>query len=106
MMPTEPIAGRLNSTPGALFPRFVLGDAGELRDLLASAGFQEVSAVWQSLPVPEPWDGAVVAQNLKEGAAHLLAQAAEREIGPALRRFIQGAELVYPMSAHIAIGWK
>jgi len=115
----EAIARQMNSSPGALFPGFTLGDAGELRDLLASAGYQDVSVVQRSLTVREPWNGAIVAQNLKAGAALLpayaamtpeelaaLAQAAESEIGPGLQRFVQGAELVYPMSAHIAVGWK
>jgi hypothetical protein len=35
-----------------------------------------------------------------------LAQATESEIGPALRSFVQGTELVYPMSTHFAMGWK
>jgi SAM-dependent methyltransferase len=115
----ESIARHLNSTPGALFPGFTLGDAGELQWLLSSAGYGDVSVVQQSLTVREPWEGALVAQNLKAGAALLpayaamapeelaaLAQAVESEIGPELRSFVQGSDLVYPMSAHIAIGWK
>jgi hypothetical protein len=113
------IARRLHGTPEALFPGFVLGDAGELRELLSSAGLHEVSVIQQSLTVRRPWDGAIVAQDLKAAAAVLpthaamtpeqleaLAQATERETGPELRRFVEGAELVYPMSAHIAEGWE
>jgi hypothetical protein len=97
----------------------VLGDAGELAGLLSAAGFQDVSVVVQSLTVREPWDDTLIEKNLKAAAAILpmyadmapeelaaLAQAIQNEIGPALERFRQNSELVYPMSAHTAIGRK
>jgi SAM-dependent methyltransferase len=115
----ESVARRLSSTPGALFPGMVLGDAGELRELLISARFGDVSVVQQSLTVREPWDAAIVAQSMKAGAAVLpvyaamtleelaaLAHEIQDEIGPELLAFRQGNDLVYPMSAHIAMGWK
>jgi hypothetical protein len=84
-----------------------------------SAGFADVSVVQQPLTVREPWDDALVEQNLRAGAAVLptyaamtaeelaaLAQAIQNEVGPALQAFRQDADLVYPMSAHIAMGWK
>jgi ubiquinone/menaquinone biosynthesis C-methylase UbiE len=113
------IARHMNSSPGAIFPGNVLGDEGEFRELLASAGYRDVSVIQQPLTVHEPWNDAMVDQTLKAVAAVLpmyaamppeelaaLAQAVESEIGPALRRYKQGAELVYPMSAHIGTGWK
>lgn len=115
----ESIARRLNSTPAALFPGFVLGDAAELRTLLSAAGFRDVLVVEQPLTVREPWDDALVTQTLKAVAAVLpmyaamtaeelaaLAQATQDEIGPALQAFRQDEDLVYPMSAHIALGWR
>jgi SAM-dependent methyltransferase len=115
----ESVARRLNSTPLALFPATALGDADELRELLGSAGFVDVSLVQQPLTVREPWDDALVQKSLKGAAAILpmyadmaaeelaaLAQAIQDEIGPALQAFRQGADLVYPMSAHIAVGWR
>jgi ubiquinone/menaquinone biosynthesis C-methylase UbiE len=115
----ESVARRLNSTPLALFPATALGDADELREMLVSAGFGDVSMVQQPLTVREPWDDALVQKSLKAAAAVLpmyaamtpeelatLAQATQDEIGPALQAFRQDADLVYPMSAHIAVGWK
>jgi ubiquinone/menaquinone biosynthesis C-methylase UbiE len=115
----ESVARRLNSTPLALFPATALGDADELREMLASAGFGDVSVVRQSLTVREPWNDALVEQSLRAAASVLpmyaamtaeelaaLAQATQREIGPALQAFREGDDLVYPMSAHIAIGWS
>jgi ubiquinone/menaquinone biosynthesis C-methylase UbiE len=115
----ESIARRLNSTPAALFPGMALGDAGDLRTLVLSAGFYNVSVIEQPLTVCEPWDDALVTQTLKAAAAVLpmyaamtaeeiaaLAQATQDEIGPALQAFRQDADLVYPMSAHIAVGWN
>jgi hypothetical protein len=72
-----------------------------------------------SLTVREPWNDAMVEQNLGAAASVVpmyaamppeelaaLAQATQDEIGPALQAFRQDADLVYPMSAHIALGWK
>jgi SAM-dependent methyltransferase len=114
----ESIARRLNSTPLALFPATALGDADALRDLLASAGFRDMSVVVQPLTVREPWDDTLVEQGLKAAASMLpmyanmapeelsgLAPATLDEIGPALQAFRRDAEIVYPMSAHIATGW-
>jgi ubiquinone/menaquinone biosynthesis C-methylase UbiE len=115
----ESIARRLNSTPLALFPATALGDADELREMLVSAGFGDVSVVEQPLTVREPWDDVLVQKSLKAAAGILpmyadmaaeqlaaLAQATQQEIGPALQAFREGNDLVYPMSAHIAIGWS
>jgi ubiquinone/menaquinone biosynthesis C-methylase UbiE len=115
----EAVARRLNSTPAALFPGNVLGDAGELRALLSAAGLRDVSVAVQPLTVREPWDDALVEQSLKAVATVLpmyaampadelaaLAQAVQTEIGPALEQFREGADMVHPLSAHIALGWK
>jgi len=115
----ESIARRLNSTPLALFPATALGDADALREMLVSAGFGDVSVVEQPLTVREPWDDALVTQTLKAAAAVLpmyaamtpeelaaLAQATQDEIEPALQAFRRDTEMVYPMSAHIAAGWR
>jgi ubiquinone/menaquinone biosynthesis C-methylase UbiE len=115
----EAVARRVHSTPAAIFPGNTLGDANELRALLSAAGFRDVSVTVQPLTVREPWDDALVEESLKAVAATLpmyaamppdelaaLAQAVQAEIGPALEGFREGADMVHPLAAHIALGWK
>jgi ubiquinone/menaquinone biosynthesis C-methylase UbiE len=100
-------------------PGFSLGDEGELRSLLESAGFADVSVAARSYIVREPLNPhrveqfipaiaavnpALAAMTAKDRTA--LAQAVDREVSPALQNYVDGNEQLYPMSVHIAIARK
>jgi len=115
----ETIARHLNTAVAILVPSFSLGDAGELRTLLESAGFADATVTARSHTVREPRSPQLVAQFLA-GVAGLVpayaamgaeeraavAQAVEREIGPALQNYIEGDEQLSPLSAHIGLARK
>lgn len=113
------IARHLNTTTSAIAPAFSLGEEGELRSLLESAGFADVTVIARSYTVREPRSPQLIARILasvagvapvyaamqaEERAA--LAEAVEREIGPALQNYVEGGEQLYPMSVHIAVARK
>jgi ubiquinone/menaquinone biosynthesis C-methylase UbiE len=115
----EALARHMNTTPATLLPSFALGDAEELRALLDSAGFAEVTVTPRAYTVREPLGPqliapilaglaglvpAVAAMGTEERAA--LAQAIEGEIAPALQKYIEGDERLYPLSVHIALARK
>ena len=115
----EAIARHLSTTTATLLPSFTLGDAGELRALLESAGFADVTVIARSYTVREPRSPQLIARLLASAAGLVpayaamgteeqaaLAQAVEREIDPALQNYIEGDEQLYPMSAHIALARK
>lgn len=115
----EAIARHLNTTPTALARQFSLGDAGELRALLESAGFADVTIVARCCTVRQPRNPHLIAQTLaglrsvlpalasfSEGEGSTLAEAVELEIGPALQQYVEGDEELYPIAFHIALARK
>ena len=115
----ETISRHLKTTPGALTPTFSLGYAGELRALLESAGFRDVTVTVCSFTVREPWTEHLVARTLSAVAAVVpnlaalieregttLTQAIDAELAPALQQFVEGNEQLYPVSLHIALAHK
>jgi hypothetical protein len=115
----ESIARHLNTTTATLLPSFNLGDAGELRALLESAGFAEVTVIARSYTVREPRSPQFIARSLASVAGIVpayaamgmdersaLAQAVEDEIGPALQAYVEGDDQLYPLSVHIGLGRK
>jgi ubiquinone/menaquinone biosynthesis C-methylase UbiE len=115
----EAIARHLHTTTATLLPSFNLGDASELRALLESAGFVDVTVIARSHTVREPRSAQLVARSLAGvtgivpayaamGMAErsALAQAVQNEIGSALQAYVEGDEQLYPLSVHIGLGRK
>ena len=115
----EAIARHLNTTPAVLARQFSLGDAGELRALLESAGFADVTIVARSYTVRQPRNPQLIAQTLASLTAVLpalasfseeersaVAEAVEVEIGPARQAYVEGDEELYPTAFHIASAHK
>jgi ubiquinone/menaquinone biosynthesis C-methylase UbiE len=115
----EAMARHLNTTTASLLPSFTLGDAEELRGLLESAGFVDVTVRARPYTVREPRSPQLIARLLASAAGLVpayaalgtekraaLAQAIEGEIGAALENYVEGEEQLYPMSAHIALARK
>jgi ubiquinone/menaquinone biosynthesis C-methylase UbiE len=115
----QAIARHLNTTTAAIGRPFSLGDAGELRTLLESAGFADVTIVARSHTVRQPrnpqrvteilmnWAGSVpafAAMDVEQRAA--LAKAIDQETAPALESYADGEEQLYPGAAHIALACK
>jgi ubiquinone/menaquinone biosynthesis C-methylase UbiE len=113
------IARHLNTTVSAINPALSLGDAGELRALLESAGFSEVAIVARSHTVRQPRNPQLITQILASVSGFLpslaaltkeeraaLAQEVENEIAPAFQKYVEGDEELYPISAHIALARK
>jgi SAM-dependent methyltransferase len=112
-------ARRFNTSIDALNPGMSLGDASELRALLAAAGLSDVRIVARGYTVREPWRPDLISSFMPAVSAVLpaiaampvgertaLAQAVEVEVGPALQQYVEGDEQLYPMSAHIALARK
>lgn len=112
----EAIARHLNTTVSAINPAMSLGDADEVRALMESAGFAALTIAVCSYTVRQPRNPQLIAQILASVAGFLpalaalsleerasLAEAVEREIGPAFQKYIDGDEELYPISAHIAL---
>ena len=115
----EPVARHLNTTTTVFARQFPLGDAGELRALLESVGFADVTIVVRSYTVRQPRNSHLIEQVLASAASVIptfasmnmevrfaLVQAVEREIGPALQTFVEGDEELYQTSVHIAVARK
>jgi SAM-dependent methyltransferase len=98
---------------------FALSDAEELRALLIDAGLQRIEIIPHSLdvyvPSPERFVeltvlGAATSvpafAHLDIGARSKLVEAVTRETEAAAQRFRVGDQLVFPMSAHIAVAHK
>jgi SAM-dependent methyltransferase len=115
----EAIARHLNTTTAILLPSFTLGDVGELHALLEPAGFADPTVTARSCTVREPRSPQLIARLLGSAAGVVpacaalgtaeraaLAQAVEREVGPALQPYVEGDEQLYPMSAHVAVARK
>lgn len=113
------IARHLNTTIAVLTPAMSLGDAGELRALLEAAGFADVTVVARSYTVREPYTPQLIARVFPSVAAVVptfsamsneeraaLAQKVQTEIDPALAKYVEGGEQLYPMSTHIAMARK
>jgi ubiquinone/menaquinone biosynthesis C-methylase UbiE len=112
----EAMARHLNTTVSAINPAVSLGDADELRALMESAGFAALTIAACSYTVRQPHNPQKIAQILASVTGCLpalaalsmeerasLAEAVEREIGPAFQKYLDGDEELYPMSAHIAL---
>lgn len=95
---------------------FTLGDADELRSLLAEAGFQRVEIGSESSTVEFPSPDQFVTLTLFAAAALLpefaemdqesrfaLVQTVSQEIDATLREYIEGDTICFPMHAHIAV---
>jgi ubiquinone/menaquinone biosynthesis C-methylase UbiE len=115
----EAIARRFNTTTAVLLPSFGLGDADELRGLLESAGFVDVTVTPRSHTVREPRSPQLVARSLTSMSGMLpgyaamsaderaaLAQSVQAEIEPGLQAFVEGDEQLYPQSVHVGLGRK
>jgi len=113
------LAHHLNTTIAVLTPAMSLGDAGELRALLEAAGFADVTVVARSYTVREPYTPQLIARVFPSVAAVVptfsamsneeraaLAQKVQTEIDPALAKYVEGGEQLYPMSTHIAMARK
>jgi SAM-dependent methyltransferase len=115
----EAIARHLNTTAAAIGRPFSLGDAGDLRTLLESAGFADGTIVARSYTVRQPrnpqrvteimmnWAGSIptfATMNAEQRVA--LAQAIEHETAPALESYADGEEELYPAAAHIVLAHK
>lgn len=61
---SEPVARRLNTTTTVLARQFSLGDAGELRALLESVGFADVTIVVRSYTVRQSRNPHLIEQVL------------------------------------------
>jgi SAM-dependent methyltransferase len=109
------IARHLNTTPETINPALSLGDAEELRALLELAGFYDATIVARSYTVRQPRNPQLITQSLASVSGFLpaitamsveernaIAQTVESEIGPALQNFVEGDELLFPTSTHIA----
>lgn len=113
------IARHLNTTIAVLTPAMSLGDAGELRTLLETAGFTNVTIVARSHTVREPYTPKLIERLFPAVAAVVptftamsneervaLAQEVQSEIDPELAKYVEGDEQLYPMSTHIALAGK
>jgi SAM-dependent methyltransferase len=115
----ETIARHLKTTVAAINPAFSLGDPSDLRALLESADFTEVTMTVRSFTVREPWNAHFVAgfmptwsallptvAAMNEGERAALAQAVESELVPALEKYRVGNDLLFPASFHIFLARK
>jgi hypothetical protein len=98
---------------------FSLWDAGELRTLLSDAGFQQIAIGPRSLdvrlPSPERFVeltvlGAATSvpafAELNAGARSALVTAVSEATAAVTGRYRDGNTLAFPMSAHIALGYR
>jgi len=114
------MAHRLGVPVATLALAFSLGDAGELQDVLNSAGFQRVEIAAESLTIRFPSLDRFLSLSVRGAAAFIpafaqldeaartaLVEAVGSEIKGdlALRRYIEGDAVVIPMSAHVAVAY-
>ena len=113
------IARHLGTTTAIMARQFSLGDAGELRSLLESAGFTGVAITARTYTVRQPHNPKMVREILASAAGMLpalaalsleeraaVAEAVEGEISPAFQKYVEGDEDLFPTSAHIALARK
>jgi SAM-dependent methyltransferase len=114
----EATARRLDVPVSAVDLSFSLWDAQELRGLLGAAGFRQIEVTPCSLtvrlPSPERFVQLTVAgaatsvpafAQLDAAARRALVESVGGEVQAAIQRFHEDDMLVFPMHAHIAIGY-
>ncbi|MGD9617921.1 MAG: class I SAM-dependent methyltransferase [Alphaproteobacteria bacterium] len=112
-------ARHLGASVSAFDVSFSLGDAEELRVLLAGAGFQRVTVTPQSLEIrlssPELFvqltvTGAATSvpafAGMDASTRAALVNSVAHELDPVLHSSIQGEELIFPMHTHIAMAYQ
>ncbi len=113
------IAHRLETTAPAIASPFSLGDAGELRALVAAAGFQrvEVEPVMLAVRFPEParWVQLTVLSSaavlpvfaqMAPAERQALVEAVAREMEPTIRPRINGDTVAFPIAVNIGLAYS
>jgi ubiquinone/menaquinone biosynthesis C-methylase UbiE len=115
----ETVARHLDATVDSLIPSFSLGNAETLCALFEAAGFADISVHARRHTVREPYDPQFIRRALaglgnmsprfaamSDDERSATIEGVLRETEPALQRYTEGSDRVFPYAAYITLGRK
>src|SRR5262245_55707462 len=112
----EALSHRISTEAGALLPSgpFGLGQAEEVRALVAGAGFRDITirpaVKTLRYPSPDEFVRRYVAGSALAGPVAAAADDARaallNEVNAALRRYVGDQGLAFPIESHVAVAWR